>query len=389
MRFRIAVGLLLLSLSATAAESPPPAISLLTFAPGEVYWQRFGHNALLVRDAQGARVYNYGMFDFRQKNFFLNFARGRMLYRLDVQPLWWNLDLYRGENRSVREQVLNLTPSQATELAAFLDTNARPENAEYRYDYFRDNCSTRVRDALDATLGGGLRRELEQRPTPFSYRHEAVRLISPDTALALGMDVLLGPPADTPLSLWQQSFVPMALMQAVRGITVTDAAGTEQPLVRGERVLVPEPAADATPQAPPVYLAPLLVAGLLLGGLLWLLPHQRHRVAARVAFAVLALSLSLFSGVFGLIQLLGWTLTEHWAMAANPNQLLFTPLTLVLLPTWARSARADWPVQPWQKKLGLVIALFAPLAVLGGQTNLHWLVFWLPVHFALMRALRR
>jgi hypothetical protein len=64
---------------------PAPQVSLLTFSPGDIYWQRFGHNALIVRDGLGApRLYNYGTFDFQQKNFFLNFARGRMQYRLDV-----------------------------------------------------------------------------------------------------------------------------------------------------------------------------------------------------------------------------------------------------------------------------------------------------------------
>ena len=130
--------------------------SLLTFAPGETYWQRFGHNALLIENtATGANaVYNYGMFDFFQKNFFLNFARGRMLYRLDVDPLPRTLALYASEGRWVRQQVLNLSPERRLQLALFLDRNAQPDQAQYRYDYFRDNCSTRVRDAIDSVLGG-------------------------------------------------------------------------------------------------------------------------------------------------------------------------------------------------------------------------------------------
>ncbi len=83
--------LLLLAASVAHARRPPdaallPTVSVLTFSPGEIYWQRFGHNALLVREPGGeARVYNYGIFDFQQKNFFLNFARGAMLYRLEEQ----------------------------------------------------------------------------------------------------------------------------------------------------------------------------------------------------------------------------------------------------------------------------------------------------------------
>ena len=155
--------------------------SLLTFAPGETYWQRFGHNALLIENtATGANaVYNYGMFDFFQKNFFLNFARGRMLYRLDVDTLPRTLALYASEGRWVRQQVLNLSPERRLQLALFLDRNAQPDQAQYRYDYFRDNCSTRVRDAIDSVLGGAIARRLKAEPVPVTYRFEATRLMRP------------------------------------------------------------------------------------------------------------------------------------------------------------------------------------------------------------------
>src|SRR5262249_34065989 len=138
-------------------EAPaPPAdvpganleVALLTFGPGEELWERFGHNAIEVRNrATGAAVlYNYGIFDFAQENFFLNFARGLMTYRVAAGDPAEELPLYVAEGRWIVEQRLNLTAPQRARLAEFLAWNVRPEHAQYRYDYFRANCSTRVRD---------------------------------------------------------------------------------------------------------------------------------------------------------------------------------------------------------------------------------------------------
>ncbi|MEW6169919.1 MAG: DUF4105 domain-containing protein, partial [Pseudomonadota bacterium] len=214
------LALVVPAMPALAAGSTAPQISLLTFAPGEIYWQRFGHNALVVRDGARAQVYNYGIFDFRQKNFFLNFARGRMVYRLDVAPLDWTLRQYAAEGRWAVEQLLAFDAAQSRALARFLAWNALPENAEYRYDYFLANCSTRVRDALDRTLAGALRAELASRAGSGTYRSEVLRLMAPMPALMIGMDLGLGPRVDLPLNQWQEGFIPMRLMQAVRDVRV-------------------------------------------------------------------------------------------------------------------------------------------------------------------------
>ena len=233
--------------TAQAQLEEPPQVSLLTFAPGEVYWQRFAHNALLLRAASGqAAVFNYGIFDFRQKNFFLNFARGRMLYRLDVDSLDRTLRLYAAEGRWIYEQRLDMSVEQRRELAAYLAANLKPENVEYRYDYFADNCSTRVRDALDTVLGGQLREQLEPQPTAVTYRSEVLRLMAPEPPLMIGMDLGLGPRVDRPIDLWQRSFLPLTLMEAVRGVRV-EGGGASRPLVQAEGWLYRPPASAARP----------------------------------------------------------------------------------------------------------------------------------------------
>ena len=370
-------------------------ISVLTFGPGTIYWERFGHNAILVRDSASGQAiaYNYGMFDFNQKNFMLNFARGYMLYRMAADPLERDLDLYRYEGRWVQEQTLNLTPQQRLALSDFLQWNARPENRNYRYDYFLSNCSTKVRDALDQVLGGALHRQLAAKMTTASYRFDAVRLVAPDLFAGLGMDVALGPTADLPLSELQESFVPMVLMQQLRQIRITDAEGHEQPLV-GEDVRLLEAQVPDDPPQPPDWRLPFLLIGLLYAGLLLLLNRLRARFAARLGFALLAGAYALLCGVCGLILLALWGLTQHWAGWHNENLLLLNPLALLLLPSWALAVRKQWWPRLWAYRLCWIIAAGAALSLLLRllpgcyQGNLAWILLLLPPHLALLFSCR-
>ncbi|ROH91960.1 DUF4105 domain-containing protein [Stagnimonas aquatica] len=376
---------------AEPASAPAPRISLLSFAPGPVYWQRFGHNALMVEPGDGSAtaVYNYGIFDFFQKNFFLNFARGHMLYRLAAIPVPNTLAEYAAEGRWVYVQELALSETQARQLAAFLADNALPQNAEYRYDYFLSNCSTRVRDALDQTLGGALKQAWSGQPSGSSFRREATRLMSPVPALMLGMDYILGPAADRPISLWEQAFVPEVLMRAVRAVRVDG-----QPLVAREGYWLPPAGGPEAPEQAFGYTLPALLLGALLATALVLLHRQRRRPAARGAYLVLALLPSLLSGLGGVVLLAAWTLTDHWAMWANHNLLLFSPLSLLLIPSLAGSARAQWRPGRTQRLLAALIAFGAllslPLQLLpGAQQQLPWIAFWLPVHAVLAWNLRQ
>ena len=163
IRFLLALCLLLSPLSAAAT----PRIGVMTMQPGEVFWERFGHDAIVVEDpARGeALSYNYGFFDPSEPGFLGRFVRGEMQYMLVALPLADDLATFRDEGRGVRIQWLELAPAQARSIADALAENAKPEHARYRYDYFRDNCTTRVRDVLDRGLGGLA--ELGWRPRPL------------------------------------------------------------------------------------------------------------------------------------------------------------------------------------------------------------------------------
>ncbi len=368
-----------------------PDISLLTFGPGEIYWERFGHNAILVRngdDEDNAVAYNYGLFDFNQKNFLINFARGYMTYRMAADSLYMDLRMYEEEGRWVVVQHLDLEPAQRIALRDYLDWNAKPENTRYRYDYFRANCSTRVRDALDRVLGGTLQQQLQGRMTATTYRSEAVRLMAPDLWVALAMDVALGPAADRPLDLWQQSFVPMVFMDALRGIKVVAPDGRQHPLVDDERKILrgdlPEP-----PVAAPDLRLPSGLTGIAFAGILLLLARMRYVQTARVLLSTLACAFMLVCGIGGVILGVVWGFTEHWSGWYNENLLLLNPLCLFLLPGWITYARGDMRTQPRIQRLSAIVAFLAALTLvlklfpMLGQSNLSWILLLLPPHLAL------
>jgi len=366
----------------TTDQPSPLKVALVTFGPGPVYWERFGHNAIVIDDpAAGTRIaYNYGVFDFQEERFLLNFVLGHMHYSLGAEPLELDLATYVTEGRSVTVQVLNLTPAQARQLAAFLAWNAQPQNAVYRYDYLVNNCSTKVRDALNRALGGALERQLARRSAPHTYRFDAVRLISPDFWLALGMDMGFGPKGDIPLSLWQESFVPLVLSRALDAVAVRDENGQILPLVSDEQV-VESGRLPPVPSAPRDLRLPFLALGIGLAALLLWLAHGESHLY-RASFALLAVAWWLICGLTGLLLAGLWGLTDHWATWDNENLLLLNPVCLVLPVVWWRARRIA-------RRLVTLIAAAALISLLVRmlpglyQGNLAFIALTVPVHLVL------
>jgi len=225
---RLAIAAVPASAPASAPAAPtaaePPRIGVLTMGPGDIFWERFGHDSIVVADPawNEPTSYNFGFFDLNETGFIRRFIEGRMQYMLVALPLSEDLDYYRRVGRGVRLQWLDLTPAQARALATALAENARPENARYHYDYFTSNCTTKVRDALDRALDGRLRRQTENRSSGDSYRSESLRLAAPAPWLWVGFDIALGPSNDRALTRWQQDFLPRRLADDLRQIRLDD-----------------------------------------------------------------------------------------------------------------------------------------------------------------------
>lgn len=375
-------------------------VYLMTMGAGDFVWERFGHNAIWVRDdLAGTDVaYNYGMFSFDQDGFLLRFVRGHMDYWMEGFDADLTARAYVGQNRSVWAQELNLTPAQRAELRDFLEWNARPENRVYRYDYYRDNCSTRVRDAIDRVLGGQLRAQTEAVSSGATYRDHTRRLTADDALVYTGLLAGLGQPVDREISVWEEMFLPLGLRERLRQVTVDDGAGGRAPLVRAEIELYASTRGDSEPEVP-TRLPAFLVLGVAVGGALaWAGMNAGRTAAAATAFAVLGTAWSLIAGLLGVVLLGLWLFTDHATSAWNENVLLFNPLLLglaVLIPTAVRGRRG---AAESTARLALAVAGIALAAAVFkvlpwfSQVNGELIALALPVNLGLaagLWALRR
>lgn len=387
----IALGLPVLAqtpASAPAAALQPPAtaprVGVLTMQPGTVFFERFGHDALVVVAPSGEAIsYNFGYFDPSEPDFVTRFARGEMMYYLMALPLQQDLGYYDDVGRGASIQWLDLAPAQAQALADDLAERARPENARYRYDYYTANCATMVRDTLDKAMGGGLHAQLSGRSRGNTYRSESVRLASPAPWMWLGFDLGLGPFADQPLSRWQEAFVPMRLADALRQVRNSEG----RPLVQSEQALLPHRIAPEPPETARHWWPWLLVGLALAAGILT--ARRRPRL-----LAACALPLWLFSTVAGGLLVFLWGFSDHYAAWGNRNLLQLSPLCVLLVPGAIALLRRRTPgrlfrVALWVVAASSLLGLVLHWLSLQPQYNVQWIVLLLPVHAALAWVLGR
>jgi hypothetical protein len=396
---RIAGAQVAVAVPAAAGVATGPSgleVTLITFGSGGEVFERFGHNALWFHDPRTMQdvAYHWGLFSFSEPGFLMRFLTGDTKYWMGGVDARALIAAEQGRGRPITLQRLNLTPDQAAKLRDFVLWNEQPQHRFYRYDYFADNCSTRLRDALDGVLGGAIRRATEGVTTPLSYRRESVRLTDGDAPVQAGIDIALGRPADVPLTRWASFFIPMRLRDALREIRIAGPDGVGVPLVAEEHMvpLPEEPKAVAELPVSP-RLAPRYGAlGVLLAALVIVMRVMMvSRRSAAWGLALFGSAWSLISGMLGVILILAWAATKHVFWAWNENLFLFTPLSLLLIflipasilsSRYERGARMTAAVVA---ALGLIALLLAVIP--GGQENGAIVALFLPVHLAFAWAL--
>ena len=319
--------------------SPEAEIHVLTCGPyqPELY-SAFGHSAVRVKDPVNNidLLYNYGVFDFDQPNFYLNFARGFLNYKLALMDYRRFRDFYMYQNRFIHEQVLNLTAEQKQRYFDFLQWNNLPENQYYYYDYFYDNCATRIRDGLETVFGDSLIFDGSYIDTNYTIRDLTDLYLKEQPWGDLGIDLCLGLPMDTLATPYMYMFLPDYIEQGFDHATL-QTNGIRVPLVK-ETILTyesrPEPDSSA-------FITPLMVFGtlFLLGILLTIYEfrQQRHfRWFDVIIFTIV--------GLVGWLLFLLWVATDHQAAARNLNLLwalpVFLPVAFWILkrnpPRWVK-----------------------------------------------------
>ncbi len=378
--------------AAAPCSEPELTACLVTIGPGQAVWERFGHALIWIHDpAAGTDVaYNYGMFSFAQEHFILRFIMGHMRYWMAGYDVRRELATYRIQNRSIRIQELAFGPDRVKRLERFLEWNALPENRFYRYQYFRDNCSTRVRDALDRVLGGQLRRWAGARLTDASYRDYVLRLSDGLFWASVGMDFGLGPSVDKPLTAWQAMFIPMEMAKELHGFTVTTASGDSVPFVRIDTMYY-RSTRPPVPSTTPRWIGLFALVGVFLAALFtWLgVRALQGRAGWRAALLSVALPWLFVLGMLGSLALFLWVFTDHVDTRWNANILQASPLQLVL-------AFLLWPLarqKRWAKTAGRWVAVAVAVFALAGlllkllpvapQTNAEFVCLLLPPNLAL------
>lgn len=314
-------------------------ITLLTASPGDELYSVFGHSALRVVDPENNidLVFNYGTFDFNTPNFYVKFARGKLLYKLSVAPMEYFLAEYKFDGRAIYEQLLNLNLRERQAVYDFLLINQLPENAYYQYDFFYDNCATRIRDLIDEIVEpiwfdypGVLPEAMEKLRSLLDYQfhyqpdfhtHRTLRqmlqpLLTEMPWSTFGIDLALGLPADKVATPWDFMYLPDEMLIAFALASLPDGS----PLVAEHRVLlaktvVPSPAGFITPNM--VFWFVFLLA------LLSFVSKTTSRVFDKTFFTVL--------GITGVVVLILWFFTDHITTKGNLNLLWAIPTHLYFI----------------------------------------------------------
>lgn len=309
-------------------------IHLVTCGPyqGELY-SAFGHTAIRVKDPRSNidLIYNYGVFDFNQPNFYLNFTRGYLLYSLAVNSYQGFTYAYIADNRFIHEQVLNLDKAQKQRVFNFLQWNALPENRNYLYDYFYDNCATRVRDVFTTVLEDSLVFDSTYVSESYTVRQLCDSYLGLQPWGDLGIDLCLGLPMDKTMQPYEYMFLPDYVETGFNTMQVF-RDGAWQPLVK-ETLITYAPIPETTPSTwwNPSFLFWFVA---LVVALVTFMGYRRQKLALR--FDVILFSVI---GLLGWLLFLLWVLTDHNAAALNMNLLWALPFHLPLVFIYARGKR--------------------------------------------------
>lgn len=353
--------------------SPESKISLLTCGPGDEISTYFGHSAIRINDQLSGidYVFNYGVYSFDTPNFVWRFAKGETDYILAGERMVSFMESYHEEQRSVYEQVLNISQTEKQSLFDALVENAKKENRVYRYRHFSDNCSTRVRDQFEKCVNHQLQYDTLH-DTKLTYRDLVDQCVPGNSWNGFGIKLALGIPADKVTTYSQKMFLPDYLSKDMATAKVVkDGVGVQF-------VMPVTTVYEATPLKPGFSLSsPAVMVNLFLlivAGLTFVEYRRKKRIIAldflvffSIGFAGILLSFLCFISV---TEATGWNLNLVWAL---PTHFVFA--FLWLFPSLR--SRLTWYLQV----TAVIVLLFLVTMIILPQT-FHWLV--VPLCFILL-----
>jgi len=327
-------------------------ISIITCEPGEELYASFGHTAIRVVDSLQHLdlVYNYGTFDFNTPNFYVKFARGQLNYVLS-RGLFQNfMLLYQFENRGVTEQVLDLTENEAKSIFNFLENNYLPENRYYLYDFFLDNCATRVRDVFTNALGTNLLFDNSNEKQHKTFRDAIEPYLENSSWSKLGIYLAVGYPSDRIMKSAEYQFLPDSLFSQ---FAKAKFASTGKLIVKETNKLF---ISEKKENSFNLFLSTKFIFTIILiVCILLMLLEKKYKINIRWFDFLLFFII----GLVGTILFLLWTATDHKATINNFNLIWAVPTHLFAAILLLKKSK---PL--WLEKYFLICAIINSLLII-------------------------
>ena len=338
-------------------------ISILTCSPGEELYSIYGHNALRIQNHQAGTdlVYNYGTFDFDTPGFTMKFMRGQLPYLLSVDRFDDFMREYQYFERSVVEQVLNIDSTAREKIITYLQINMLPENRAYKYDFFKDNCATRLRDVLDKNIEG-LKWDYKE-ASHKTFRQIIKEYQKPMQWTDFGIDLIIGAPADQKTSLAEEMFIPDYLAQAIEKASIIKEKPIKLQLSQADVIKF-----DHNEKSPNWFISPHFIFSLLflIEILLFNLISRGKKIKYIKAYDqmwVIIITLA------GLLMLFMWLGTDHIPTKYNWNIL------------WANLLIPYWYFYGQKQSLSRVLAIIILLCLILTLINAFPAFSILPQYF--------
>ena len=303
-----------------AQDSSHIRISLLTCTPGDELYSTFGHSALRITDSSSVFdvVFNYGTFNFDDNNFYLKFVRGKLLYFVSADNFIDFKNFYQSIGRGITEQVLNFSPEEKLKIEALMFNNIKEENKYYKYDFFFDNCTTRLRDIIvKAKNPPPVFRAVMPAGTTFRDAIHAYLDAGDKDWSKLGIDLLLGAKTDRVMSVSESQFLPDILMQTI------DSANAQNKLLLSKSNLLPFTNENAKPKTGTPFLSFSFLLLLIIG-----LSFSKNIFVQKFLFGFDGIFFFI-TGLLGVLLILMWTATDHVLCSNNWNLWWAFPFNLI------------------------------------------------------------
>lgn len=337
----------------SAEVSSDTSVYLITCAPGTATYSIYGHSALriVIPEKQSDIVYNWGVFDFNTPNFVWKFAKGRLNYKLDTSSFNSFLQEYFYEKRSVWSQRINLESNETLRLISMINENLKPANIYYRYDFFYDDCSTRIRDLLEKAVDNKLiyPPEVSRNIPTFRWKVGEYQKFYP--WLKMGVDLIMGRPGDKKASFRDRMFLPIDLQKNLEKALV----GREHkmmPLLQSARTILEY---DPPRIKTKFYTAPVFVFTLLFILIIFLSAMLRKSGIINIIDIIIFS----FFAILSVLMIFFNFFTDHQQMKWNINIIWFNPFVIICLICLLLKKEG----QLWFRLVFYFSALFLPLLI--------------------------